>query len=100
MPIYEYRCHACDHEFEYLLRSSSPAAKCPTCGSADLEQLISSSAVHSESSSQANLSAAHRKAAAARGARHQDEHQHLHEHFDDRANHTGEPNDAVKKNDD
>ena len=83
MPIYEYRCKACEEQFEYLLRSSSPPAQCPACASADLEQLISTSAVHSEGASQANLSAAHRKAAAVRGDRQREEHRHHHEHFED-----------------
>jgi len=83
MPIYEYLCHECQHRFEYLLRSSS-AANCPSCGSLNLKQLISTCAVRSESTQQANLSAAHRKVAAARGDRMRDEHQHLHGHFDDR----------------
>ena len=84
MPLYEYRCHACGEQFEYLLRSSAPAAQCPACASTDLKQLISSSAFHSENASQANLSAAHRKVAAARGDRHRDEHRQHHEHFEDR----------------
>jgi putative FmdB family regulatory protein len=83
MPIYEYLCTQCRHRFEYLLLSSSPAANCPACGSLNLEQQISNCAVHSDASHQANLSAAHRKVAAARGERSRDEHQHLHEHFED-----------------
>lgn len=83
MPIYEYRCKACGDEFEYLLRSSSPAAKCPACASENIEQLISNSAFHSEGATQANLSAAHRKVAAARGEREKAEHRHHHEHFED-----------------
>lgn len=85
MPIYEYRCKVCGHEFECLLRSSSPAAQCPGCQSPDLEQLISTSAVHSEGASQANLSAAHRKVAAIRGDRQREEHRNHHEHFEDSA---------------
>ena len=83
MPIYEYLCRECEERFEYLVLRSSAAAKCPGCGSPNIEQQISSCAVHSEASHQANLSAAHRKAAAARGDRVRDEHQHLHEHFED-----------------
>jgi hypothetical protein len=48
-----------------------------------LEQQISACAVSSENTQQANLSAAHRKVAAARGDRLRDQHQHLHEHFED-----------------
>lgn len=91
MPIYEYLCKDCKHRFEYLLRSSSAAAKCPVCDSRNLEQLISACAMHSESTRQANLSAAHRKVAAARGNRLRDEHQHLHEHFDDQAKPSDQP---------
>ena len=85
MPIYEYLCKDCRHQFEYLLLSSASAPKCPACESQDLERLISSCAVHSESASQANLQAAHRKAAANRNDRQHQEHQHLHEHFEDGA---------------
>jgi putative FmdB family regulatory protein len=85
MPIYEYQCMQCRHSFEYLvLRTSSPA-ECPHCKSTDLEQLISACAVSSENTQRANLSAAHRKVAAARGDRLRDQHQHVHEHFEDGA---------------
>jgi putative FmdB family regulatory protein len=85
MPIYEYLCKACRHRFERLILSPANAPKCPACESEDLERLISTCAVHSESASQANLQAAHRKAAANRHDRQQREHQHFHEHFEDRA---------------
>jgi putative FmdB family regulatory protein len=41
MPIYEYRCRACDERFEELVRSSGPAVACPSCGTADVERLLS-----------------------------------------------------------
>ena len=84
MPIYEYECRPCRQRFEALVLSKSAPAKCPACGSPDLQQLISACAVSSESSRQANLSAAHRKVAAARNGRLRDEHRGLHEHFDDK----------------
>ncbi len=83
MPIYEYQCKQCRHSFEYLVLRTSTPAECPTCKSSDLEKLISACAVSSENTQQANLSAAHRKVAAARGDRLRDQHQHLHEHFED-----------------
>ena len=47
VPIYEYRCQGCGHEFELLvLKSTVPA--CPTCQSASLERLVSVPAVKSE----------------------------------------------------
>ncbi len=82
MPIYEYKCRSCGHEFEYLLLSSSPAARCPACGTQDLEQLISLCGMSSDSTREANLGAAHRKAAAVRKDKRHEEHKHLHEHFD------------------
>ena len=83
MPIYDYLCKDCRNQFEYLLLGTSPAATCPACGSANLEQLISSFTARSKATSAANLSAAHRRAAARRGERRRDEHRHLHEHFED-----------------
>jgi putative FmdB family regulatory protein len=83
MPIYEYECRKCGHRFEYLVLSSTPAAKCPACNKKDLEQLISLSAVSSESTRQASLSAAHKRAAIARKEKQHEDHQHLHEHFED-----------------
>ena len=33
MPTYEYRCTACQHEFEKFQRmSDEPGAECPVCG--------------------------------------------------------------------
>ena len=47
MPIYDYRCLQCGHEFEALvLKSSSPA--CPSCEGRDLEQLVSGFSVSSD----------------------------------------------------
>jgi putative FmdB family regulatory protein len=83
MPIYEYRCKRCAHDFEYLLLSSSTGAKCPICASRDLEQLISASSMSSANTRQANLQAAHRKAAARREDRLREAHQTMHEHFGD-----------------
>ncbi|MGH9693079.1 MAG: FmdB family zinc ribbon protein [Bryobacteraceae bacterium] len=40
MPIYEYACQKCRHEFETLVRSSTVAA-CPSCHSTDLDKKLS-----------------------------------------------------------
>jgi putative FmdB family regulatory protein len=53
MPIYEYRCTACAHEFEALVRTGDTAA-CPKCASATLERLLSRFAVDSAGTRQAN----------------------------------------------
>ena len=41
MPIYEYRCDGCGNQFEKLVRASSPAVACPTCGGEKVEQQYS-----------------------------------------------------------
>lgn len=45
MPTYDYRCNACDHEFE-LFQSMSDKVKrtCPECGKKTLERLIGTGA--------------------------------------------------------
>lgn len=46
MPIYEYRCQDCDHEFERMQKfSDPPIATCPTCAG-PVKKLISRSAFH------------------------------------------------------
>jgi putative FmdB family regulatory protein len=42
MPVYEYICKACDHEFEREQRiSDNPLKKCPECGGMKAKRLIS-----------------------------------------------------------
>ncbi len=48
MPIFEYRCSGCGDEFESLVLNSSPAPECPSCGSPDLEKMMSLSSVSTE----------------------------------------------------
>lgn len=46
MPIYEYRCTACEKEFEYQQRmADAPKTVCEACGGG-LERIISRSAFH------------------------------------------------------
>ena len=40
MPIYEYACRSCGHEFETLVRAAE-APSCAKCASADLEKKLS-----------------------------------------------------------
>jgi len=42
MLTYEYRCNACNKQFEVQQRiSDKPFAVCPNCGSSDTQRLIS-----------------------------------------------------------
>ena len=58
MPIFEYQCRGCGHQFEYLELPTSPKAKCPSCASKKLEKLISLCSVSSDSTKQMSLKAA------------------------------------------
>ena len=40
MPIFEYACEECGHEFELLVRSDT-RLECPMCQSAQLEKQLS-----------------------------------------------------------
>jgi putative FmdB family regulatory protein len=60
VPIYEYRCQACAHEFEVLVRGAGPDA-CPSCHAADPERILSLFAVSSEGRSRAALHEARRQ---------------------------------------
>jgi putative FmdB family regulatory protein len=60
VPIYEYRCQGCGHEFEMLvLKTTTPA--CPACQSASLDRLLSVPAVKSESTHALALKAAKKR---------------------------------------
>ena len=49
MPIYEYVCRKCRHEFEVLVRGNEQP-ECPQCGDRRLDKLLSVPAAHSASS--------------------------------------------------
>lgn len=44
MPIYEYRCPDCDHQFDELQKiSDDPISVCPECAAENVKKLISRS---------------------------------------------------------
>jgi putative FmdB family regulatory protein len=46
MPMYDFHCRACGHEFEALVRPQDlQPPKCPACHGADLERQVGSFAV-------------------------------------------------------
>jgi putative FmdB family regulatory protein len=45
MPLYEYRCEACGHQFEVIQKfSDEPIAVCTKCGAGPVAKLLSSPA--------------------------------------------------------
>ena len=48
MPLFEYACRQCDHQFEALVRGSE-APECPACHGSDLERRLSVFAAHTTS---------------------------------------------------
>lgn len=47
MPIYEYRCPDCGHQFEVMQKfSDDPIKVCPSCQAEDVRKLISAPAFH------------------------------------------------------
>ena len=42
MPIYEYKCSKCEHQFEIIQRfSDNPLESCPECGQTSIKKLVS-----------------------------------------------------------
>ena len=41
MPIYEFHCNQCDHEFEKLVFNSSEKINCPECKSKKVQRRMS-----------------------------------------------------------
>lgn len=82
MPIYEYQCCGCGHQFEFLVLPSSPAPECPECSDHELTRLISLCAVSSESTQQAHLKAARKQATRVHKDKQYEEHKAIHHHDD------------------
>jgi putative FmdB family regulatory protein len=45
MPLFEYACRSCDHQFEALVRASE-TPECPACHGRELERRLSVFAAH------------------------------------------------------
>ena len=47
MPLYEYQCKACQERFSEILsiKESDDVPACPSCGSEDVQKLVSSVSV-------------------------------------------------------
>ncbi len=40
MPLFDFTCRGCGHEFEFLVRTGHDAV-CPQCASTDVDKLLS-----------------------------------------------------------
>jgi putative FmdB family regulatory protein len=81
MPLFDFRCRQCGHEFEALVRAGH-SVTC-TCGSSDLEQLPSGFAVSSSTIRKANLDAVRAKGAQARKDKLRADHGYMQKHIRD-----------------
>ena len=68
MPLYDFHCRACGHEFEALVRPPA-TPQCPACQSEDLERLLSTFIASSDE--QRQKSAASSRARQIRGRKDQ-----------------------------
>jgi putative FmdB family regulatory protein len=57
MPLHEYKCRTCAHEFEALVLSST-SPECPECHGRDLERLLSAFGLSTKEKTQAAVRAA------------------------------------------
>ncbi len=60
MPIFDFVCRSCRHEFDALVRGAS-VPECKVCGSTDLEKLLSLPNVKSETTHGLAMRAAKRR---------------------------------------
>ena len=60
MPIYEYVCNGCGHEFELLVRHDTAAA-CPACEAKAIERRLSLPAIKSSGTHERAMRAAKRR---------------------------------------
>ena len=84
MPLFEYVCRACSHQFEILIRPGAPTPSCAKCGGTDLEKLLSHVAMSSEATRALHLAGARKAASKVQKdkavAQFEYEEKHRHEH--------------------
>ena len=61
MPIYDYTCGTCAHEFEAFLRKQTDDVACPACQSGDVKRMLSTPQVHSAARKDRSMRAAKKR---------------------------------------
>jgi putative FmdB family regulatory protein len=54
MPLYDFQCRSCGHQFEALVRAGD-VARCPSCSGTDLERQLPIVAVSTEERRRASV---------------------------------------------
>ena len=83
MPIFDYSCRSCGHQFELLvLPASTTAPACPKCASEDLEKELSGFAVKTREMTLARVKKARQQRAGSKDYKDQQvaEAEHVKEH--------------------
>jgi len=88
MPIYDFKCRGCGHEFEGLVLPARAHPACPQCQGQDLERLVSAFAVNSEERSQAAIKGARKDFQRSQRDKQVHEREHLIEHIKERQEHS------------
>ena len=82
MPLYDYVCKGCNHEFEALVRTGT-TPECPECHSQDLERQLSTFMMTSAEHNQELVRNERKKRLPKHKAEQHEEYQHaLKEHLD------------------
>ena len=81
MPIFDFVCKSCGHQFEALVRGPA-ATVCASCGSVELERLLSMPNVKSESTRNLAMRAAKKRDKAAGTERMIEQHKYEQSHDD------------------
>lgn len=65
MPLFDFHCRSCGHDFEALVRPGpAGAAACPSCQSQDLDKLLSTFSMSSSERTRTFADVKRKKAAA------------------------------------
>ena len=60
MPLYEYKCSGCGHQFELLILKAAQRVACPSCAGEKVERLHSTFGVSSAASRNAHTASAYK----------------------------------------